>query len=348
MKKVMARLLVVVVVGALGGGWWWFHRTGAGNPDQLLLYGNVDIRQVRLAFQESGRLLKLHVQEGDRVRAGTLLAEIDADRYQAALDRARAELEARQQTLNELLAGARPQEIARARAEVKGLEAQVRDREVTLKRLQSLIGRKAVAQQQVDDAVTAHQIAVQQLEAARQTLALLLAGPRREEIAAARAQVAASRAQVALAEKQLRDTRLLAPADGIVRDRILEPGDMASPATPVLTLALVDPLWVRTYVPETMLGRVKPGMKAAITTDSFPGKVYPGWVGYLSPTAEFTPKNVETPALRTRLVYQLRVFVCNPEGELRLGMPATVRLDLSRAARGEDGGQDPCGGARPE
>ena len=115
----------------------------------------------------------------------------------------------------------------------------------------------------------------------------------------------------------------------MVENRILEPGDMATPATPVFTIALPSPLWVRAYVPETELGRIRLGQAATIATDSYPGHVYHGWVGYLSPTAEFTPKTVETPELRTALVYQMRVYVCDPRGELRLGMPASVHIDLS-------------------
>ena len=118
----------------------------------------------------------------------------------------------------------------------------------------------------------------------------------------------------------------------MVEDRILEPGDMASPATPVLTIALLNPLWVRAYAPESALGRIRLGMKASVTADSYPGRAYEGWIGYISPTAEFTPKTVETPELRTALVYQLRVYVCDARGELRLGMPATVRIDLTQPA----------------
>jgi HlyD family secretion protein len=140
----------------------------------------------------------------------------------------------------------------------------------------------------------------------------------------------ADEAQLALAQEVLQDTELFAPADGIIRNRILEPGDMASPQTPVLTLALTNPVWVRTYAPETALGKLAPGMTAQVSTDSFPGKTYPGWIGFISPTAEFTPKNVETPDLRTRLVYQVRIHVCNPQDELRLGMPATVVIPLDQ------------------
>jgi HlyD family secretion protein len=138
-------------------------------------------------------------------------------------------------------------------------------------------------------------------------------------------------AQLGLARRDLKNAFLYAPGAGIIQDRILEIGDMASPQKPVFTIALADPLWVRAYVPGPDLGKIRAGMKAEVATDSFPGKHYPGWVGFISPTAEFTPKPVETPELRTRLVYQVRIFVKNPQDELRLGMPATVRIRLDQS-----------------
>jgi HlyD family secretion protein len=331
MKIKLKRLIILLAVAALAGGGYYYYRQLQQEPDDLLqLYGNVDIRQVQLAFQESGRLEKLHVQEGARVTSGMLLAEIDAVRYQANLAKARAELSAQQQVLDRLLAGSRPQEIAKAEADVRAMQARVTDTEITLNRLQRLIKQRATSQQQVDDAAAAFKNARESLEAARQALDLAKIGPRKEDIAVARARVQAAGAAVTHAEKEVADTRLYAPSDAVVRDRIMEPGDMAFPTTPVLTLALTNPLWIRTYVPEPDLGKIMPGMQADILTDSYPGKTYTGWIGYISPTAEFTPKTVETPALRTRLVYQARIFVCNPEDELRLGMPATVRIDLSQ------------------
>ena len=344
MKTKSKRLIILLLAAVLAGGGYYFYQNRMQVPDnKLQLYGNIDIRQVQLAFQESGRLEKLNVQEGDHVKAGALLAEIDAVRYRANLVKAKAELAAEQQLLNRLITGSRPQEIARAEADVRALEAKVTDTEITLKRLRQLVKERATSQQQVDDAAAAHQAAVEGLKAARLVLDLAKIGPREEDIAAARAKVMAAEAAVTHAEKEVADTRLYAPADAVIRDRIMEPGDMAFPSTPVLTLALTNPLWVRTYVPETELGKIFPGMKADISTDSYPGKTYRGWIGYISPTAEFTPKTVETPALRTRLVYQTRVFVCNPENELRLGMPATVHVDLTQPKPGRTvRGQDIC------
>jgi HlyD family secretion protein len=133
---------------------------------------------------------------------------------------------------------------------------------------------------------------------------------------------------LATAKKDLADTQLYAPASGVIQDRLLEPGDMATPQTPVFTLALDDPVWVRAYLPEPLLGKAALGMKAWITTDGFPGKRFKGWVGFISPVAEFTPKSVETTQLRSQLVYRVRIFACNPDHRLRLGMPATVTIPL--------------------
>ena len=166
-------------------------------------------------------------------------------------------------------------------------------------------------------------------------------GPRAEDVAAAVATLKANEAALALARKQLADATLYAPADGVIQDRILEPGDMASPQLPVFTLALTDPVWVRAYVQGPDLGKIHHGMNAEVTTDSYPGKRYRAWIGFISPTAEFTPKSVETTEVRTKLVYQVRVFVRNPQDELRLGMPATVTIPLDQPQPGR------CGNARP-
>ena len=140
------------------------------------------------------------------------------------------------------------------------------------------------------------------------------------------------------------DTRLSAPEPAVVQNRILEPGDMASPQTPVFTLALDHPVWVRAYVSEPDLGKIAPGMRAEVRTDSFPSKTYRAWIGFISPTAEFTPKQVETTELRSKLVYRLRVYVCNPQNELRLGMPADVLIPLHQPnpPQTREGAGDPC------
>jgi HlyD family secretion protein len=139
-------------------------------------------------------------------------------------------------------------------------------------------------------------------------------------------------AQLAFLRQQLADAELKAPLDGVIRSRLMEPGEMASPQRPVFSLAIIDPKWVRTYVSETNLGKARTGMRAFVTVDSFPGRQFEGWIGFVSPVAEFTPKTVETEELRTSLLYEVRVFVNDPNNDLPLGMPATVRLPLNTEA----------------
>ena len=340
------RILAAVFVAALlvGGTVFYFLR-GNAPTDQLTLYGNVDIREVEEAFNDNGFVTKLQVQEGDQVHKGELIALMDDQRYAASLAAAQAQAENQKQILAALLAGSRPEQIVQAKAQMDALAPVYQNDAANYQRYATLVLTSAASRQQRDDAKAAYDNAKQNYEAAKQAYILAVKGPRKEDIAAAQAAFDAATAQATLAAVELQDTKLYAPADGIIEERILEPGDMASPQTPVYTIALTNPLWVRAYVPETSLGKIIPGMAADITTDSYPGKVYHGWVGYLSPTAEFTPKNVQTPDLRAELVYQLRVYACDADNQLRLGMPATVTLDLTRdATANAPRGPAVCGG----
>ncbi|MBU2739236.1 efflux RND transporter periplasmic adaptor subunit [Acidithiobacillus concretivorus] len=323
------RLVVVgVVVLAIAGAIAYWQTRPAAPTHQVTVYGNVDIRQVQTAFDDNGRLLNLLVQEGDRVKKGQLLAEIDPVRFQDSVDKASAAVAAQEQVLARLLAGSRPEEIAEARAQTAAARATLANAEITWKRQESLAAQQFVPQQSVDNAAAVLKTARANADHAQQALALAVKGPRKEDIAAARHLLQADKASLSLAQRELADTRLFAPDTGVVQDRILEPGDMVSPQTPVFTLALDNPVWVRAYLPEKALGQVRLGMKANIQSDSFPGKTFSGWVGFISPTAEFTPKTVQTTELRTELVYRMRVYACNPQHQLRLGMPVTVHISL--------------------
>ena len=211
-------------------------------------------------------------------------------------------------------------------------EAEAKVAEITARRVRYLTKKGALSQQKLDDTIADLDAANARLKAAKEVLELAIAGPRKEDIAEAKATLRAYEQDLALARRELADADLIAPLDGVIENRILQPGDMASPETPVFTIAITDPLWVRAYVSETDLGKIRLGMKAEVTTDSYPGKHYEGWVGFISPTAEFTPKTVETREVRTKLVYQVRVFVHNPQGELRLGMPAVVTIPLNQGS----------------
>ena len=292
----------------------------------LTLYGNVDIREVQLAFQDAGRIRALPVDEGARVAAGQVVAELDPTRYQLELQRLNGEVAAQTQVLARLRQGSRPQEVARARAAAASARASLADAATQLARKQQLRTVNRISVQEVDTARTRVETLQANLKAAEEEVSLVVEGPRQEDIAAAEASLAALAAARDLAAQRLEDTRLLAPAAGVIRTRILEPGAMAAPGAPVFTLALTDPLWVRAYISEPDLGLVHEGMRAEVRTDTLPDKTYQGWVGFISSTAEFTPKTVETTELRTKLVYRARIFVCDPQQELRLGMPVTVTL----------------------
>ncbi len=320
-------LLGAGIVVAAGLLYFLLHHSAAG--DVLTLYGDVDIRQSQPAFYDTGPVTQLLVSEGARVTKGELIARIDDSRYAAALAQARQKAADLKAVLTRLLHGSRPDEIARDKATMAGLKALYQNAQIAYARTVNLLPHGVVSTQNRDDAQASLRAARENYEAARRTYVLAVKGPRREDIISARHAYQAAVAAVAFARQEYIDTRLYAPVDGVIEDRILEPGDMASPGTPVYTIAMTNPLWVRAYVSEADLGRIRLGMPATVSTDSYPGRLYHGWVGYLSPTSEFTPKNIETPQLRTQLVYQLRVYVCDSRDELRLGMPATVHIDLS-------------------
>jgi HlyD family secretion protein len=229
-----------------------------------------------------------------------------------------------------LEAGSRPEEIRKAQADVEAARIDADNAERTYLRQKALVEQHFVAKQQADDARAAADASQAKYHSFQETLKLVQLGPRKEDIAAAKAILQADQAALEVARKELVDATLYAPDKGVIQERILEPGDMASPQRPVYTLALTDPIWVRAYVQGPDLGKLKPGMIAEASTDSYPGKRYRAWVGYVSPTAEFTPKSVETTEVRSNLVYQVRIFVCNPQDELRLGMPATVTIQLAQ------------------
>lgn len=341
-KKRVFILTVLVLIIVAGFLWWcWLLHKHAPN-ETITLYGNIDIRQVQLAFNDNERIDKLLVDEGSAVHAGQLVGQLVRQHFLDAVAKDKATMAAQQQVVARLLAGSRPEEIAEARAEVAASQADVvaaqanlANAELFYRRQETLVKREYVSLQTRDDAKRSYLASQAELDAKRQELAvkqqalrLAVIGPRKEDIAAAKATLEADKAALALAQKNLADTLLYAPADGVIQNRILEPGDMANPQIPVFTLALDNPLWVRAYLPEPEMGKVALGMRAWIESDSFPGQRFPGWVGYISPVSEFTPKNVETTQLRTQLVYRVRVYACNPDHRLRLGMPVTVLIPL--------------------
>lgn len=331
MKKILIPIVLILI--AAGGYFYWQQQQAEPeNADQLTLYGNIDVRVVDLSFEVSGRLSQMLVDEGQRVTAGQKLAMLDNTRLQLTRDAAQAQLDAQQAQLDELLAGTRPEQIEQYRAQLDAARIEADNAERNAVRLRDLVKKKLASDRDADDAQAAANGAKANAAAAKATLKLAQAGSRKETIAAARASLQNARTQLQLAQRNLDDSVLIAPQSGIVQNRILEPGDMASAQTPALTLVSDDQQWVRVYVGETDLGKVKPGQPVTIHSDSFADKTYRGWVGSISPSAEFTPKSVQTPEIRTDLVYQTRVYLCQTSDELRQGMPVTVQIDTTASA----------------
>ena len=321
-------LLLVVVLAAIGATAWWISGRYE-TKDSLVLYGNVDLRQADLPFNASERVTEVLVQEGDHVKVGQVMARLDPTRMEPQVAKAEADVAAEQQVVNRLHAGSRPEEVSQGRANVLSAQADSANAQRQYDRLielsRSSAGR-AVSKQDIDSAKAALDVAQAKLAVNRKALDLQVAGPRKEDIAQAEAQLRSDQAQLALLRRQLADMELKAPIDGVVRSRLVEPGEMASPQKAAFTLAITDPKWVRAYVSEPDLGAVREGLTASVTTDAFPSRPFSGWVGFISPMAEFTPKTVQTEELRSSLVYEIRVFVKDPGDQLRLGMPATVHL----------------------
>ena len=332
MKKQIIGLVAVAVVATVGILGW---RYSQGTSDQrLVVHGNVDIRQVSLAFDGSGRVAQLFVDEGQRVKAGDTLAVMDTRTLRLQLEQAQAQAEAQQQNLLRLQHGSRPEEIKQAQSRLRAAQADSERAAQDLTRLQNIAAStqgRGVSAQDMDKAQSAVQANKAKVDELRDALRLAELGPRAEEVATAQANLKAAKAQVALLMHQIALGELKAPSDAVVRSRLLEPGDMATPQRPVFALALTQPKWVRVYVSESDLGRVKPGMAAKVWTDSHPDKPWTGRVGYISSVAEFTPKAVQTEELRTSLVYEVRVLVDDPRDDLRLGQPATVQLLVGQA-----------------
>ncbi|HJZ55135.1 MAG TPA: secretion protein HlyD [Gemmataceae bacterium] len=324
-----ARLILLAVVLLLVGfGIWRYVSVPAEEPAELTLQGNIDVRQVNLSFKVTGRIDTLAVDEGDLVRAGQVVATLEQKYFEDDLRLARAQRDAVAATLRRLENGSRPEEIAEARALVAERKATLERAREDLDRTERAFNAGSASRQDLALARATRDEAEARLKSSEQALRLAEIGPREEDIAQASAQHQAEEARVIVAERNLADSRLVAPNDGFILTRAREKGAIVQAGETVFTLTLTSPVWVRTYVNEPDLGFVQPGMSAAVTTDSAPDRPYTGHIGFISPTAEFTPKTVETRELRTDLVYRLRVIVDSPDGGLRQGMPVTVRLAL--------------------
>ncbi|MGC2519560.1 MAG: efflux RND transporter periplasmic adaptor subunit [Burkholderiales bacterium] len=318
-------LLAVIALVACDKFW-----DGGSERGMLTLSGTVDAHQVDLSFQAGGRILRLNTDEGRKVQVSEVVAELAPKDYELALSRARAQENSAQKALAVLQAGSRPQDIRSAEAALLQTEADLHFANAEVKRNTDLVARHFVSQEALDHAIDQADVAVAKVEQAKQNLSLLREGPRKEDIARAAADYAAARAAVAIAEQQLAYVKLVSPVAGVVSVRLSERGQVVAAGQAVFRVAELDRPWVRAYLGEKDLPRVKLGQTAEVRVDGLPGKSFAGRLSFISPEAEFTPKTVETKALRVDLVYRIRVDVDNAEGQLKIGMPADVRLAVEK------------------
>jgi len=331
-RGVLLAALALIILLAMLATYLWRQR-GANDPSAAFsLSGNVDVHQVELAFRVSGRISAVKVQEGDKVGAGQVLAELDPVPFRTDVDSAKADLAQAQAQLDKTRRGFRVEEVAQARANAAQRAADLENARVTLRRQEQLVAAGLVTHQQIDDAQARVHMSEAALAASREQLALELRGSRIEDIEAQEATVASAQARLEKAQTALADATLLAPSKGIISVRAREPGAIVQAGQTVYTLTLNDPVWIRAYVSQPRLGRIKPGMPVNVTIDSMPGRQYDGTVGFISPEAEFTPKTVQTEQVRDDLVYRIRVIASDPDNVFRQGMPVTVLIAAAPAA----------------
>ncbi len=303
--------------------------------------GHVEATEVQVAPEVGGRLVELRADEGTRVNAGDVVARLDQRDTALQIDRARAERAAAEAQLRLLQAGARPEDIRQAeaqvdvaQADVAAAEAEARAAAIDLARFEALLEANAGSQKQRDDARARVDVgrervraASEGVKAARETVVRLRAGARREEIDAARASVAAAAAEIAVLEKALQDADVIAPVTGTVTEKLVDSGELVAPRTAIVVVTDLDHAWANLFVPEPLVPRLRLGQPATVFTDAG-GPGIAGTVTYVSPRAEFTPRNVQTADERSRLVYRIKVSVDNRDGVLKPGMPVDAELAL--------------------
>lgn len=318
-------LAVLAVLAVVSAAYLALRPASAG--DVLEASGTVEATTADLGFMVAGRVAEVAVREGDEVAVGQVLARLDAEELEARAEAAAAQHEAARAALAELESGSRSEEVAQARAGVRAAAARVEDAGRDLDRARRLFEGGAISREAMDRAGTAHELAEAALDQAREQLRAVETGPRPERIAAQRAAVESAAAAARQAEAALRNAVIRSPLAGRVTVRHREPGESVQPGMPVLTVLDPSDRWVRIYIPETRMGKVAIGQRAAIRSDTFRDRDYAGRVVFIASEAEFTPRNVQTREERVKLVYAVRVEVMEDAAfELKPGMPADVRI----------------------
>jgi HlyD family secretion protein len=322
--------ILIVLAGLIAAGVYLYPRLAhrKENTDELTLSGNIEAHESLISFKVQGRIIELPIEEGQWVEPGALLARLDSDDYRQRVRIEEATTRVRQSNLALVLAGTREQELKASEQMTLDAKADLAEKQIDYERAQKLFAKDEISAQDRDLAQTALKRAQATYEAAEQRYKEAEEGSRKEDIAIARANLREARANLGMSRVNLDYTTLHAPSAGVITVRQAELGEVVVPGSPVVTLADLDHVWLRAYLPETDLGRIRWGQDATITTDTFLGKQYHGKVSFISSDAEFTPKSVQTYKERVTLVYRIKIDIDNPNHELKPGMPADAHIKL--------------------
>jgi HlyD family secretion protein len=331
MKRIL--LIVVIAAGVAGLLYYLFTREKEGEATFIKVSGNIEATEVDVGFKVSGRIVSRFFEEGDWVDQGKILAKLDDEDLRNRLEVARATWKSAQARLDKLLAGSRPEEIRQAEANLHQAQFDLGNKQIQYERMKGLYERGVVSQEAFDNAETGYKIAKAALQVAAENCQLVREGPRKEDIEDARAQADQARASVKLNETQLSYTTLYSPISGVVLVKSGEIGEVVNPGTSILTLADVENVWLKAYISETDLSKVKWGQEVTVTTDLRPQKKYKGKISFISSQAEFTPKQIQTEKERVTLVYRIKVDISNRDRELKPGMPADGRIHLESSSQ---------------
>jgi len=324
-RKVLVPVILVLAVGAWLGYRYWEVRVG-NDPNRIRVSGSIEVTEAELSFKLPGRVEARLVDEGDLVKAGEVVAKLETSDVAQQVALRQADVQMAQAGLADLLAGARPQELAQAAAAVRQAQADFKRIQDDYDRMKALFEQGSSNQREYDAARTAYDVAKDRLKTVQEQQALVKQGPRPDAIKVARARLLQAQEAEKLAEIQLGYATLTSPLTGMVLSKNVEPGEMVAPGSPIVTVGDLARVYMRAYIEETDLGRVKLGQKVRVTTDTYPDKIYEGKITFISPQAEFTPKNVQTKKERVKLVYRVKVDLDNAKLELKPGMPAEAEI----------------------
>ena len=320
--RILNLIACIAIIGfAIGCG-------NGSNKNKIEASGNIEATNVTVSSKVSGQVTRLFFNEGDRIKAGDTLMTIDHDLLSIQLREAEAAAAASKAQLTLLIQGAREEDISQAEDVVEQAKANYNLISTNMDRNERLFKAKSITKQQYDDVKAKFEIAKAQLNSSEENLKKLKHFARPEEIKQAQANYKRQEAAVDFLKKNISDSFVTAPINGFVVKKFVEAGESVAPLSSLVMLSNLSYVDLVIYVSETALGKVKLGQEADVSVDSYKNKTYKGRVIYISPTAEFTPKNIQTKDERTKLVYAVKIHIHNPDFELKDGMPADAAIIL--------------------